>query len=250
MPGESDLLERESHFAALASLLDSARRGAGRVALVHGEAGIGKTALVKRFVELHATAGARLLWGGCDLLSTPLPLAPVLDVARVHGGPLAERIAQGAARNDIFQAYIAALGAPGATTIAVIEDVHWADEATLDLIRFVGRRIERLRALVILTWRDDERGVDQELRSAIGELPRGVGQHVPLRGLSPAAVEALAARARRPAAGLHAATHGNPFFVIEALDSEGSDVPPTVRDAVLARASRLSREARQLSELV
>jgi DNA-binding CsgD family transcriptional regulator/tetratricopeptide (TPR) repeat protein len=250
MAAEVDLLERESHMATLAVLLNSARSGHGRVALVHGEAGIGKTALIERFVQLHAKDGARVLWGSCDPLSTPLALAPVLDVARLHGGALAERVAQGASRDDIFQAYVAALGTAGVPTIAVIEDVHWADDATLDLIRFVGRRTERLGALVVITWRDDERDANQLLRSAIGELPRGVAQHLPLHGLSPAAVEVLAARAQRPAIGLHAATNGNPFFVVEALNSEGANVPPTVRDAVLARASRLSREARQLSELV
>jgi predicted ATPase len=209
MAVDTDLLEREPQLAALATLLDSARRGEGRVALVHGEAGIGKTALVDRFARRHAAGGARLLWGGCDPLSTPLPLAPVLDVAWLHGGTLAERVAQGASRDDIFQAYIAALRDPRSPTIAVIEDVHWADEATLDLIRFVGRRAERLRALLIVTWRDDEAGHDQLMRSVIGELPRGVGQRIALCGLSPAAVDALAARARRSAAGLHAASNGN-----------------------------------------
>ena len=244
-----DLLERESQLDALAALLDSAQHGKGRVALVHGEAGIGKTALVERFVALHARAGVRLLWGGCDPLTTPLPLAPVLDVARLHGGALAERVAHGASRDDVFQAYIDALHHPREPTIAVIEDVHWADEATIDLIRFVGRRANRLRALVIVTWRDDELGADHLLRSAIGELPSGVGQRIALHGLSPAAVDVLARRVQRTATGLHAATSGNPFFVIEALASEGAGVPATVRDAVLARVARLSRDARQLCEL-
>jgi DNA-binding CsgD family transcriptional regulator/tetratricopeptide (TPR) repeat protein len=249
MAAEVDLLERESQMAALAALLESARRGDGRLALVHGEAGIGKTALVDRFAWLHARAGVRLLWGGCDPLSTPRPLAPVLDVAWLEGGTLAARVAQGASRDDIFEAYLAALRDPRSPAIAVIEDVQWADEATLDLIRFVGRRAERLRALVIVTWRDDELARDHLLRSAIGELPRGVGQRIALPELSPAAVEVLAAKARRSAIGLHAATSGNPFLVTEALGSEGTGVPPTVRDAVLARAARLSREARQLLDL-
>ncbi len=130
MATDSDLLERESHMAVLAALLENARRGEGRVALVHGEAGIGKTALVQRFTQLHAKAGARLLWGGCDPLSTPWPLAPVLDVAWLQGGTLAERVAHGASRDEIFHAYIEALRDPRLPTIAVIEDAHWADEAT------------------------------------------------------------------------------------------------------------------------
>src|SRR4051812_7380755 len=249
MATEIDLLEREPQLAALAALLDEARRGDGRLALVHGEAGIGKTALVERFVRLHGKARVRVLRGGCDPLSTPLPLAPVLDVAWLHSGTLADRVARGASRDEVFGAYIAALRDPGAPTIAVIEDVHWADEATLDLVRFIGRRVERLRALVILTWRDDEIGPGHLLASVLGELPRGVARRIALHGLSAGAVEALAARAQRSAAGLHAATHGNPFFVLEALGSDGAGVPSTVRDAVLARAGRLSRDARQLCEL-
>jgi DNA-binding CsgD family transcriptional regulator/tetratricopeptide (TPR) repeat protein len=249
MATEIDLIEREPHLASLAALLEDARRGDGRVALVHGEAGIGKTALVERFVRLHGKARARVLWGGCDPLATPLPLAPVLDIAWLHGGTLAERVARGASRDDVFRAYIEALRDPSLPTIAVIEDVHWADEATLDLVRFIGRRAERLRALVIVTWRDDELGPGHLLPSVLGELPRGVSRRIALHGLSAEAVEALAARAQRTAAGLHAATHGNPFFVLEVLGSDGAGVPPTVRDAVLARAGRLSRDARRLCEL-
>jgi DNA-binding CsgD family transcriptional regulator len=102
----------------------------------------------------------------------------------------------------------------------------------------------------VVTWRDDEVGADALLRSAIGELPRGVVRRIRLEGLSPAAVDGLAARAGRRAVGLHAATNGNPFFVTEALRSEESGVPATVRDAVLARVGRLSREARALCDVL
>ena len=97
------LLERDQELAALAALLDATRGGEGRVALVYGEAGIGKTALLKRFVRERVTAPVRVLWGGCDALFTPRPLAPLQEVAWLHGGRLADKLRAGGSRDTIFQ---------------------------------------------------------------------------------------------------------------------------------------------------
>src|SRR3954470_1669669 len=102
MPEPIDLLERDAELSELSTLLECARAGDGRIALVHGEAGIGKTALLTQFTRRHARE-ARLFWGACDPLSTPRPLAPLLDIAWTQGGPLAGRIAAGASRETIFQ---------------------------------------------------------------------------------------------------------------------------------------------------
>ena len=249
MAENDTLLERGRQLAELAALLESARAGEGRVGLVFGEAGIGKTALLQEFARLHATPPVRLFWGGCDALFTPRPLAPLQEVAWLHGGKLAARLAEGAPRDAIFQAFLEELRHPRPPALVVIEDVQWADEATLDLLKFLGRRAERTSALLVITWRDEEVPASHPLRSVLGDLPHAAVRRIPLGGLSPAAVEALAARAQRSGMGLHSATAGNPFFVTEVLASEEPGVPATVRDAVLARAARLSPRARELLDL-
>ncbi len=248
MAAEAELLERDRSLRELRTLLETARDGQGRVALVHGEAGIGKTALLRVFSQTPAARAVRLFWGGCDPLFTPRPLSPLLDIAWTHGGTLAERLEQGATRDDIFQAFFEELRRPRPPSLVVIEDVHWADEATLDLLKFLGRRIEKTSALLVVTWRDDELVPGHPVRSVLGEIPDG--RRIRLEGLSAAAVDALGARAGRKVRGLHAATNGNPFFVTEALAAENGEVPPTVRDAVLSRAARLTAPGRALCELV
>ncbi len=248
MAAATELLERDVELRVLSGLLDSARGGDGRVALVYGEAGIGKTALLMQFAR-QRERDARLLWGACDPLSTPRPLAPLLDIAWTQDAPLAGRIAAGAPREAIFQTAFEQLRSPAPAAIVVLEDLHWADDATLDFVRFLGRRAQRTSALLVLTWRDEGIRADHPLRSAIAELPRENVARIPLRGLSPAAVDALGARAQRATEGLHAASNGNPFFVTEVLANDAPGVPATVRDAVLARAARLPRLARDLCEL-
>src|SRR5712671_3191550 len=200
MAGAAELLERDAQLGELSALLETARSGEGRIALVYGEAGIGKTALLTQFTRLQGR-NARLFWGACDPLSTPRPLAPLLDIAWTQAGQLAGRIAAGASREAIFQALFEELRSPKPSAIVVIEDLHWADEATLDLVKFLGRRAQRTTALLVLSWRDEGIGADHPLRTSIGELPREVIARIPLRGLSPAAVESLGARTQRSAGG-------------------------------------------------
>lgn len=246
-PLERELLEREGFLAELTAALRAAASGKGRTALVYGEAGIGKTALVERFTQEHA-ADARVLWGGCEALHTARPLGPLRDIARQTRTDLASLLDREAPRAMLFSAFLDELAAGPQPTIAVFEDVHWADEATLDLIKFLGRRIHRVNALFIVTYRDDEVGPRHPLRVVIGDLPAAAVTRLLVPPLSEAAVLTLARRAGREATGLYDATGGNPFFVTEVLAAGDPSVPPTVRDAVLARASRLSRPARQTLE--
>jgi DNA-binding CsgD family transcriptional regulator/tetratricopeptide (TPR) repeat protein len=134
--------------------------------------------------------------------------------------------------------------------VVLIEDAHWADEATLDLLRYTGRRIRGTHALLIVTYRDDEIGPRHPLRPALADFPRDSVTRIPLKRLSPEAVRALARSADRSDAGLHQATDGNPFFVTEVLAGDGAGVPASVRDAVLARARRLDDRARRVLDLV
>ena len=158
-----DLLERSSALGELGGLLAATATG-GRVVLVAGEAGIGKSALVRQFTE-ERSADAWFLLGACDPLLTPRALGPLHDIARQTGGRLAELLAAGGPREAVFAAFLDELDQGGRPRVVVVEDAHWADEATLDLLVFLGRRMERTRALLLVTYRDDEVAADHPLRA-------------------------------------------------------------------------------------
>ncbi len=247
--GEAVLLERAAFSDALAESLADVRLGAGRVVLVSGEAGIGKSALVRAFCHTHG-ARTRVLVGSCDALQTPRPLSPLIDIAGTTQGALLASIREAERPHAVFVALLDELRV-AQPTIAVIEDVHWADEATLDVIRLLARRAESLGALVIVTYRDNELEATHPVRLAVGELATAQGvRRVQLPPLSQAAVEQLAAPYGVDPDELFLHTQGNPFFVTEVLAGEGTEVPPTVRDAVLGRVSRFADPARAILELV
>src|SRR4029077_16093760 len=132
-------------------------------------------------------------------------------------------------------------------TVLVVEDVHWADEATLDLLRFVGRRVRHAPALVIVTYRDDRIGADDPLRVALGELAtQRTTRRLTLPPLSERGVRGPAIGTGVDPGGLHRLTGGNPFFVTEVLQTTSGSLPVSVLDAVLARVAGLSPEARQV----
>lgn len=241
-----ELLEREPCLASLSGWLDAARAGEGCVALVGGEAGIGKTVLLQEFCARQRAV--RALWGSCDDLSTPRPLAPLHDVARQTQGALLASISSSASRDDIFTAALEEL--ERTPNLVVFEDMHWADEATLDLLKFLGRRINRTHSMIVVSYRDDEVGPRHPLRAVIGDLPRASTHRMFVAPLSESAVTLLARRVGRPADGIFDVTAGNPLFVTEVLAANADSVPVTVRDAVLARASRLAPAAREIAELV
>ena len=172
--GGAGLLEREEQVTALHRCLRDARAGRGRLILVAGEAGIGKTTLVHHFCQSDAAAGSVVLWGACDGLRTPRPLSPLIDVARSTGGALQAAIDGGekpAACFDALRRELERRRRP----VLVIEDLHWADEATLDVLTMLGRRMEQVPALAIATFRDEGLATPEPLREAIGELQTGRG---------------------------------------------------------------------------
>jgi DNA-binding CsgD family transcriptional regulator/tetratricopeptide (TPR) repeat protein len=246
----SELLERSEQLVALEGSLEDVLSGrSGRFVLVGGEAGVGKTVLLRRFCD-QARKSARILWGACEPLLTPGPLGPLFDVAEATRGELEELVSSEARPHEVAAALIREL-AGGRPTVLVLEDVHWADEATLDVLRLLGRKVETVPALVLASYRDDELDRDHPLRLVLGELATGravtrVG--VPL--LSAEAVGVLAAPHGIDADLLHRQTNGNPFFVTEVLAAGTGEIPPTVRDAVLARVARLSAPARRLLEAI
>jgi DNA-binding CsgD family transcriptional regulator len=190
-----------------------------------------------------------VLWGACDALFTPRPLGPLHDIAAQVQGDLLAQLTAGADRARLFSAVLAEL--QSRPVVVVIEDLHWADEATLDLVKYLGRRIARTRALLIFTYRDDELSLQHPLRTVLGDLlTAGATQRLALAPLSMEAVRELAGERFADLAGLHRQTGGNPFFITEVIASGElrGGIPPTVRDAVLARAARLSPSARAVLE--
>jgi DNA-binding CsgD family transcriptional regulator len=244
--GSPRLLERSEQLSVLGeALAEVAASSRGRVALVAGEAGIGKTALLRRFCA-GLDGSARALWAGCEPLFTPRPLGPVLDLARTIDGEVAALAVSGAGPFDVAAALLRELRSAG-PSVVVFEDVHWADEATLDVIRLAARRVADVPALLVLSYRDDGLDRSHPLRIVLGDLPGSDRvTRVALAGLSPRAVAELAAPAGVDASELHRRTAGNPFFVTEVLATGDVLVPHAVRDAVLARAARLSGTARDL----
>jgi DNA-binding CsgD family transcriptional regulator len=239
-----ELLEREAHLRTLANALEDATNGRGRIALVSGEAGIGKTTFVERFCAGHGGA-MQLLKGQCDPLSTPSPLGPLYDIARQAGGRLLEQLESEAPRAALFSTVLDRLRGEAKPTLLLIEDIHWADEATLDLVRFLSRRIGDARALILLTCRGHELGSRHALRLLLGDLATlRPTIRIELPGLTLEAVKTLVGSRPIDPQALYARTCGNPFFITEVLAHEGEGLPRTVRDAVLARAAKLGPAGR------
>jgi DNA-binding CsgD family transcriptional regulator len=242
------LLEREPSLAALAQYAREARHGEGRLVLVGGEAGVGKSALVEQLAR--DVPDARWSWGACDGLSTPRPLGPLFDIAGQLGGELAGLCRARAVREELFGALLRQVSDPGTLHVVVIEDVHWADDATLDLLRFLGRRVRNAAVLLMATYRDDGSPAGHPLRAALGELGRHrTTRRVSLAPLSADAVRILAAGSGLEAGALFRLTGGNPFYVTEVIAAGLGEVPASARDAVLARAETLSRESRDLLDV-
>ena len=246
-----ELLERSNELAALGESLAAVNDGPrGQLVLVAGEAGIGKTALIERFCQEHADS-ARILWGACDPLFTPRPLGPLVDIAQSTGGELEGLVTDGAKPHEVVTALMEELRLRK-PTIVVFEDLHWADEGTLDVLRLLRRKVEGVTALILATYRDDQLDHAHPLRFVLGEFAtaHAIGR-LKLAPLSATAVKELTERYGFDTDELHDRTAGNPFFVTEVLAAGAhQDVPQTVRDAVLARAARLSPAAGALLEAV
>ena len=246
------LLEREAPLDALLAAARRAAAGRGCMVLLEGEAGIGKTSLLREFTA-RVDSGCRVLWGWCEALFTPRPLGPLQDMAHLLDPRVGALLDQDAAPERLFPALLKVLQDAEGTTVLVFEDVHWADNATLDLVRYLGRRVPLLRTVVVLSLRSDEIGADHPLPHALGDLPSGSVTRITLEPLSAGAVMALAEQTGRSSADLYRITEGNPFFVTELLastDAEPTRVPNSVRDAVWSRLARLTEDERHVLEVM
>ncbi len=265
MPPNTTLIERESAIAALQSALAHARTTSGRVVLVRGEAGIGKTSILRAWAALVGAKNAHVHWGGCEALFTPRPLGPVIDMASMLGPdvraaflarkPPAELFATVANWLQATSSRVGQKKGEREVNVLVFEDVHWADHLTLDFLKYLGRRVHQWPALLVLSYRDDEVGPMHPLTQVVGELPSANVTTVDLQALSCHALEALSGFSPADALALHTVTGGNPFFATEVIavahaqeGAEATSVPVTVAAAVMARAQRVSPPARKVLE--
>jgi DNA-binding CsgD family transcriptional regulator len=246
------LLERGATLAELDQAQRAVARGGGRLVLLRGEAGVGKTTVIARFVA-GLGQRARALRGWCDPLTAPRPLGPLIDMLAETSGEQEAGLRAAVDAGDIEAIYARLVGlfGDGGVWVFVVEDVHWADSATLDLLRFLSRRIASLPLLLVISYRDDEIGAQHPLAVLLGDLATSAAvSRIGLDPLSGAAVAELAAGSGVNAEELHRITGGNPFYVTEVL-AAGPDalhdgaLPHTVSDAVRGRLARLSTDGRE-----
>ncbi|HZY67588.1 MAG TPA: AAA family ATPase [Devosia sp.] len=246
------LLERDAPLDLLHAAWARAESFRGGTVLVEGEAGIGKTSLLQEFALAHNDS-SQVAWGWCEALFTPRPLGPLHDMGRALGPDVAGLLAESAPPDRLFPALLNRLQEEGAPLVLIFEDVHWADNATLDLVRYLGRRISLLNTLVILSARSDEIGAGHPLAYVLGDLPAAATTRIKLPPLSPSAVKEMAEEAGRNSDDLYRVTAGNPFFVTELLavsDHQATRVPDSIRDAVWSRLARLTPGERDVLEMM
>jgi DNA-binding CsgD family transcriptional regulator len=238
-----ELFERESFIASLENRFREISSGEGHCFFITGEAGIGKTSLVKEFLRQVEKVSVQYV-GSCDLLFTPRPLAPLYDIASQIKEDLLEKISSIASRSELFLKFAQEIAQQSKPVIVVFEDVHWADEATLDFVKFFARRIDQVRCLFILTWRDDEVVGQHPLRNVLGHLVPGTYTRVQLTPLSIEAVQQMAARRGYNGEDVYSISGGNPFYVNEILANYSPGIPDNIKDSILAIYNDLSDETK------
>lgn len=244
------LFERDTQLEQLQQIFQEVENGQPRLVILSGEAGNGKTVLLKRFRQTIESRGDTVLWGMCDDLYTPQALAPMYDIAYQLGGQLVELLPEAANLHLIGHELLRTLGQRPQPIVVVVEDIHWADDATLDLIRFLSRRLEGLSIFMILTIREQVK-TGHSVQTLLGALPVDMTTRIRLLPFQRETVELLAGQYPAIDGGdLYSLTKGNPFFVTELLKYGFETMPETVRDAVLGRVARLSNVARELVEIV
>jgi DNA-binding CsgD family transcriptional regulator/tetratricopeptide (TPR) repeat protein len=244
---QSGLVERSAAIQILERSLGRARSGHSSVVLVSGEAGVGKTALIREFIKA-AQQQAEILTGACEDLVAPRPLGPIRDAARSRAA-LTHALMAG----DVDQAMAAVLAelSNPEPVVLVIEDLHWADDASLDVIGHLARRLDQLTTQIVLSYREDAVSVlppSHALHRVLGTIASSSSQRLQLKPLSQRGVARIAEGSTWDPTSLHDLTGGNPFFVTEVLASPGEQVPQNVADAVMARVANLGTAARHALE--
>ncbi|MEX1043382.1 MAG: AAA family ATPase [Acidimicrobiia bacterium] len=239
------LVERDDHLRALDDAV-VASSDAGTVVLLSGEAGVGKTSVLRMFLA-GLDHRYRVMVAACEPVGIPVAFAPLFDLLEQMPDELRDDIRSGSARPAVYAGMLDLL--KNERSILVLEDTHWADEATLGLVRYLGRRIGPTNATLILTYRSEEVGATHPLRLVIADLGRGAVR-IEVPALTLAGVTEMIGGVDLDASTVHAATHGNPFFVEEIIRHPELRLPPTVGNAVLASAAQLPPEALEVMYMV
>jgi predicted ATPase len=230
------LWERDGELACLHEALRSCRDGRGATVLVSGEAGLGKTSLLRTFAA-EVTDHTTVLAGACDDLHTARSLGPFRDMFEPDD-PSADR-------EHYIGRLRAALSRRDRPAVIIVDDAHWADDASLDIIRYLGRRLDSLPGLLQVSYRQTDLTEEHPLHRVLGSLPAASTVRLELRPLTDGTVRRLAEQAGRDPEALTAVVGGNPFFLTEVLAADGTEVPRTVRDAVMARVLALPAPTRR-----
>jgi len=243
-----ELIERAGFLASLQTSFENMVAGEGHCMLISGEAGIGKTSLVRVFC-LEKKGQAIILQGSCDALFAPRPLAPLYDIVfQLHSDVLSNLDTSD--RTVLFSRLFHELSGQKQPVLVIFEDIHWADEATLDFIKFLARRIRLTQCLFILTFRDNEVNSRHPLRSVLGQLPPGSFTRLQLPLLSREAVETMATGKGYSGEDVYNITGGNPFYVNEILASYSPGVPDNIKDSILAVYNRYEEKTKRLLEIL
>jgi DNA-binding CsgD family transcriptional regulator len=244
-----DLIERTEFLSLLHQKFESVAEGEGHCVFVNGEAGIGKTSLVKIFCN-EVKGDCKLYKGSCDSLFTPRPLAPLYDIMWQVNNNLTPGSHSIEERSVLFVNFFRELSREKEQTIIVFEDIHWADEATLDFIKFFARRIAELHCLFIVTCRDNEIEPLHPVRNMLGQLPPDSFTRIQLTPLSREAVEKMAQEKGYKGEDVYSVSGGNPFYVTEILSSYSLGVPESIKDAILSAYNRTGDKAREIWDLL
>jgi DNA-binding CsgD family transcriptional regulator/tetratricopeptide (TPR) repeat protein len=244
-----ELLERAESLQLLSNGFRKVLDGEGHTIFICGEAGIGKSSVVRRFIG-QVESDCEVLIALCDSLFTPRPLGVLYDLVmqsnRVLGGTLDISLP----RTELFAQFPEAIAASHKPVVLVVEDIHWGDDASLDFIKFFARRILHLPCLFILTYRDNEITLQHPLRNVLGELPAGTFSRISLSPLSMNAVQALATIKGYKGEDVYTITGGNPFYVNEVLESYSPGIPENIKDAILTVYSRQKENTKNLWEIL